>query len=90
MAIAYFTRFHLEIPDAAIPDCSHAGACDDDVSHWSSRIPRPDSLTPALLASELREYGAWDTDELADDEANWQRIIWIACCDLKEEMRGAK
>ena len=90
MPTAYFTRFTLEIPDAAIPDCSHAGACDDDVSYWSRRISRPDSITPTLLASELKEYGAWDTEELADDEANWHRIIWISCGNLKDEMRGAQ
>lgn len=90
MPTAYFERFTLEIPETAVPDCSHAGACDDDVAHWSRRIARPDSLTPALLASELREYGAWDREELADDDANWQRIIWLACCNLKEEMRGAQ
>ncbi len=84
---AYFNRFVLEIPVKAIGDCSHQGACDEDVKHWSRKIERPDSLTAELLASELKEYGAWNSDELADDSANWERIIWSACCNLKDENR---
>lgn len=85
MRTAYFNRFTLDIPGEAIPVCSHQGDCDDDVAHWASKITRPSEITPELLAVELKEYGAWDTEELADDDQNWQRLIWIACCDLKEE-----
>lgn len=82
---AYFNRFLLEIPVDAIADCSHQGRCDDDVAHWSKRVERPTECSPENLAAELKEYGTWDSDELADDDENWNRIVWIACCDLKEE-----
>lgn len=75
---AYFKRFTLELPEEAVMDCSHQGACDDDVAHWSTRIARPADITPETLAAELAEYGAWDADELADDSANWHRLIWLA------------
>tara|TARA_R110000868_G_scaffold340718_2_gene601462 strand:+ start:710 stop:1063 length:354 start_codon:yes stop_codon:yes gene_type:complete len=37
-----------------------------------------------LIRAELRECGAWDAKQLADDEENRLRILWIACCDIRE------
>lgn len=86
MATAYFERFTLELPDAAVVDCYHQGACDEDVDFWSSRITRHEEITPEKLAAELKEYGAWDEEELSDDQANWKRLIWIAAGNIQEEM----
>lgn len=82
---AYFNRFELTLPGAAVPDCSHQGQCDEDVEYWAGKIERPAEITPEKLAAELKEYGAWDSEELADDAANWQRLIWQAACQIKEE-----
>ena len=87
MQTAYFNRFTLDIPDEAVDACAHSGECAADVEAWAPEIARPSACTVEALARELRECGAWDEDELADDEANWHRIIWIACCDLREEAR---
>ena len=38
------------------------------------------------IKAELSEYGAWDSEELADVEANKQRIVWIAACNIREEL----
>lgn len=84
--VAYFERFCLEFPREAVGDCSHQGACDGDVAHWAKRIVRPQRCSADALRSELREYGAWDEKELADDAENWLRIVWIGACNLKEEM----
>lgn len=85
MSTALFNRFEIELPDEAVDDCSHAGACDADVAYWAPKIPRPESVTPEALRDELREYGAWSTAELADDDANWRRIVWLASANIKEE-----
>lgn len=82
---ASFERFSLTLPREAIEDCSHPGPCDNDVELWADYIDRPDECTPEALRDELREYGAWDAEELADDAANWRRIIWLAAGNLKEE-----
>ena len=87
---AWFNRFDLEMPAEAVRDCSHQGQCDGDVEFWANKIQRPETLTPELLAAELKEYGAWDADELSDDAANWQRLIWIAAGNIKEEEGGAQ
>ena len=82
---AQFERFSITLPREAIDDCHHQGDCGPDVEAWATDIDRPDDCTPEALAAELREYGAWDDAELADDSANWERIIWIAAGNLKEE-----
>jgi len=65
--------------------CSHSGPCDSDVLALS-RVPKIArqlaKIDPALLAGELREYGAWDDSELADHPQNLQRLLWIAACDV--------
>lgn len=82
---APFNRFELRLPGKAVDDCSHSGPCDDDVAHWESRVVRPENCTPEALREELDEYGAWSAEELADDAANWERIVWIACGNVSEE-----
>ena len=41
-------------------------------------------LDPDAVRTELREYGAWDEDELENHADNLHRLVWIACWDLKE------
>ena len=85
MREAYFNRFTIEMPQEAAEACSHQGACDEDVAWWAPRITRPAEATPKRLRAELNEYGAWEDDELADDDVNWLRIVWIAAGNIKEE-----
>jgi len=42
-------------------------------------------INPADIAAELKDYGAWDETELADYDANIQRILWIAAGNIREE-----
>lgn len=42
-------------------------------------------IDPDTLREELREYGAWDGDELADHDANLMRLVWVAACDVAED-----
>ena len=86
MKFATFNRFEIEFPDGAVNDCSHGGKCDEDVEYWAKEIVRPPEITPEKLATELKEYGAWDDEELKDDEANWRRIIWIGAGNIRDEM----
>ena len=44
-------------------------------------------IAPDLIRQELKEYGAWEEEELADDDANWQRILWLGANDIVEEWR---
>lgn len=50
------------------------------------KIRRQLAKIPAdKIRAELKEYGAWDETELADDEANRLRIVWIAAGNISED-----
>jgi hypothetical protein len=68
--------------------CFHPGQCDADVLALSRepKIARQlQKLDPKLVAECLKEYGAWDDEELADHQQNLQRLLWVAACDIAEE-----
>lgn len=81
-------RIELQISREDAESASHPGPCDADVSRLRD-VPyireQLDRLPPALVAECLREYGAWDAEELADHESNLDRLLWCACCDISEE-----
>ena len=66
---------------------SHRGQCDADVQALR-QVPAIWKQLDAMPADDvracLREYGAWDADELANHDDNLNRIVWIAGCDIKE------
>jgi hypothetical protein len=85
-------EFELRLSDAHYGH--HQGQCDDDIADLR-KVPYISailaSINADLLRDELREYGAWDADELADHDANLNRILWIACGDICEaETMGAE
>jgi hypothetical protein len=82
---ASFNQFEFQMPEEAVSDLSGSGSKDQQADFWAERIARPEAVTPESLAKELREYGAWDDNELADDAANWRRILWIAAGNIQEE-----
>lgn len=83
----YFTG---HIPPECVAACSHSGDCGDDVEYWRKllnfSVPRDQAI------AYLREFGAWpmQTDKydrgLTDmtDEELAIKVLWLACCDLKE------
>ena len=67
----------------------HSGDCDEDIgalSHNAGIAAQLAALDPAIVASELKEYGAWDSAELSDHDANLRRLLWIACGDIMEDI----
>ena len=90
--MAYFCtgsgRIELQIELEHANTGHHQGQCDADIDYLLTVDyikAQLDAISPALLADELREYGAWDQDELADHEQNKARILWIACGDIAEK-----
>jgi len=81
-------RIELQMTLEDAESVSHQGRCDDDVSTLR-KVPymakQLDDLKPETVRACLKEYGAWDADELADHEANLDRIVWLAGCDIREE-----
>lgn len=68
---------------------SHQGSCDADVA-FLVKVPaiatQLDAFSPDEIRDALREYGAWDADELADEEQNRHRVVWSAANYIKENL----
>ena len=78
----YFTRQDVD----SVPS---SGQCDDAVKIIAKKpyIERQfANIDNSKLVKELSGYGAWDDIELQDKQANIERIIWIACGDIKENL----
>lgn len=83
---AHFNRFTIQMTRKQAQSAAHQGACDQDIESLCCKLERQlRKLSPADLAAELKEWGAWDETELADHEQNCRRIIWIAAGNILEE-----
>jgi hypothetical protein len=82
-------RIELDINPEESAKGYHPGQCDDDIAELR-QVPhikkQLNELDPKLVAEELKEMGAWDEIELADHQANLDRILWIACSDIAEQL----
>jgi hypothetical protein len=80
-------RIELQITREQARSAAHGGQCDNDVKALSQNpmiAGQLSVLAPEMVSNELRDYGAWDAEELADHEQNLQRLLWCACGDLNE------
>lgn len=81
-------RIELKMTLKQAQSCFHPGDCEADVLALR-QVPairrQLDKLDPKTVADSLREYGAWDDEELADHNRNLTRLLWIAANDIAEE-----
>lgn len=89
---ASFNRFELLIPGQAVLDICHSGDNGPAVDEWADKIRaqmEADNFTnrptPEKIRAELAEFGAWDDAELADNAANWRRLVWSAAWNIAED-----
>lgn len=87
--IAYFNRFTIEMTKNEAHTGSHQGQCYDDVKYLLT-LPKIKKQLSKIsdddLVSELKEYGAWDNEELKNRNDNEERIIWISAGNIVEEI----
>ena len=73
----------IKLSDAEIG--YHSGACDSDIAYLLT-VPyiaaQINAIDPALIANELKGFGAWNSEELSDQAENKTRLLWIACGDI--------
>lgn len=83
----------ITLPEDVVMLCSHAGDCEEDVIRCME-LPEVKAelaeIDPEQLRKELSEYGAWDDEQLADHNANLQRILWIAAGNIQDEEKANK
>jgi hypothetical protein len=74
-------------PGDCIAECSGSGSVDEPVEWWRKALKFAEALEPvrALAERYLREFGAWDDLETASIETLADRILWTACCDIREQ-----
>ena len=80
-------RIELQMTMEQAESASHSGDCDEDTRELS-KVPaiakQLGKIDPSVVSSELKEYGAWNSEELADHDQNLRRILWLAACDVTE------
>jgi len=77
-----YGNFLAEIPAHIVKACSHAGDCLADVEYWQNKL---NFVCPRQLAiNYLQEFGAWEDLQTVDDITINQRVLWIACGEIKE------
>jgi len=87
--IAQFERFYIRMTKNQAIAMTHPGPCDDDVDYYVDHPPikrQLDKIKPEVLLAELKEYGAWDADELSNHDENRRRIVWIAAGNICDEL----
>lgn len=65
-----------------------SGPADDAVAELAAKqniVEEFAKYSDENISECLEECGAWTRDELKDRQANLERLIWIACLDLREE-----
>ena len=85
---ASFNNLEIEMTLNQAESCSHPGDCEPDVrslmEHTLIKRQRR-KIAPELIRQELREWGSWSEEELAYDDSNWMRILWIGANNITEE-----
>jgi hypothetical protein len=72
------------IPEEAVSACTVGGQdASDPVAYWVETL-NFDGPADAIR-DYLREFGAWDDEQLSDWRENLHRLFWIFCGDLKED-----
>ncbi len=79
----------LDMSEDDALSASHPGQCDEDVEALARDpeiIAQLATIGADAIRAAMKEVGAWSEEELADDEANRLRAVWIAACDIKENL----
>lgn len=82
----YFEHgFEIELTKEQVLTASHHGECYPDVKAVAGELNL--NLDPDTVRKKLKEYGAWNEQELSDDTENLYRVIWIAAGNIREEYK---
>jgi len=90
--LASFERFEIEITAEQARLGATPGQEATEAILYLLTVPsiskQLDAISAADIAAELEEYGAWiEEGELDDEQANRERILWIACGNVREEFK---
>lgn len=79
----------LDLEPADIHFGAQSGDCEPYIAALRS-VPyirkQLDALDPEEVRDYLKGFGAWDAGELADDDFNLTRLLWLACGEAQDEI----
>jgi hypothetical protein len=88
MKTTYCDSFEATLPTECVNDCSCMGDNSQAVEYWSKKLS-PNNVTPNVSSEQIIQFlsntGAWEDGELKNAEMNFQRLIWLASHQIKEE-----
>jgi hypothetical protein len=91
---AYFEHgFSLQLTRDQAESTFHQGDCLNEVRELlkNKNIERQlNKIDPEDIRRELKSTGGWESEELTDNEANRERILWIAAGNIVEEIKEKK
>lgn len=78
--------FIRKFPSQCVKDCSAMGSVDESVKYWIKKLG---FFARRDLAIEYLDAYDWDEDNLNEvsQETLNERILWLACCDIKENKK---
>jgi len=85
-----FERFEIKMTLRQAKSVSHQGECLPDVLELLKNkeyIRQFKKIDSESIAAELKEYGAWNEEELKLHEENLKLITWIAGCNIIEDYK---
>ena len=80
-------RIELNITFNNAKKTFHSGDCEPEVIELANKqsIKQQTKLIDKnVLITVLKEYGAWNQDELQNHQQNIIRLLWIAASDIAE------
>lgn len=87
--VAEFNSFEIEMTREQAMDASHSGDCETEVDELlldPDIAKQLDKIGDEVIKTELKEYGAWDDEELTDVKMNQKRIVWLAAGNIRDEI----
>lgn len=72
-----------EIPTECVMACSHSGDCYHDVITWVAKLRF--QVPPDKARMYLKKFGEWDDCLDCDHSTLNERVLWLACNDIKED-----
>lgn len=85
---APFNYIELELTEEVVNLICHSGDNTEDVKRCLE-LPeiaeQINKLDPKKIATELKEYGAWDDNELQNEQDNKERILWVGAWNIFDE-----
>ena len=81
-------RISLSIEREDAVTCAHPGPNDGDIEDLLQKPYIQEQVagwSPEDLRATLKDFGAWDEQELQDHEANVRRMLWSACWDIIDD-----